>query len=549
MTHFHLFCKHSLCEITHWPGAPLGNLLERLGTAGLVTTAMMRSHLAGGTRRVRYPREMLAEVSPTPAWDHLDETDRTRVANSLQARLTPIAADPLNAARHLMAGQAWLKLDDLDELINDIEIHAGGASLPPIADRLRSAGIEHIYVFEPYHRHSDTTLWKAALDAGIAVRLVIDPGLDRSARHEGELPRHDFVGDLEISTTVHAALAASPARHDGPPPQQVGPLGCVELHQVTGANAGDLPWVTAGLLAGAGIPATTRDLPHVPTNLTTDNRVILVVVPSKADVLDMADRLGRHLVEPVVQFRTRHDAHAIETCTRILRGLLDNDATPLRDALLHRVGLVTPTAVGAARNLLRDIDTTGVADWIRLSAQRLASTPLLRPLSLVLTRLESAVSASPHQLLHALSLLVDIDALRRPNATGDGVSHLSPTIERAAGAATLRDALTVMDRSGWSPSRPTSFEPGRPRILVAAVNEITGVVVDVVVLVRPKTRGFPGSDCLPASSSEIAQRVLYGCLASARESVVLLHRGRNDLMPWAIGVAGVASQVHHLSGI
>lgn len=549
MSFEHNFCDHDLCVITHWPGAPLGQVLDHPRTVGLVTTTVMRSRLEGAARQVLYPRELLASVSPTPVWDHLDDEHRAHIAESLQRHLTSIATDPLTAAHRVMTGQAWLKSDELDGLIKELEIRAGGKPLPELGDRLRTAPMDRLMVFEPHHRHADSSLWRAAIDAGIRVRLVVDPGLERATRISDQLPVHSFDHAVDVSPAIHAVLAASPARNDSPPSHPLRSSGCVELHQFHGANAGDMPWLTAGLITSAGVTNSSKDLPRLRTNLVTEDRVILVVVPTQREVPDMADRLARHISEPVVQFRTRHDAHAIETCSCILRGLLDDDAAPLRDAVLHHVSRVAPSAIGRAQILLHGITTTGVEHWIQRAAQVLGEDPMLRPVALSLKHLGAKLTSAPRQLFSALSLLIQIDAPRRVSACGDGLAHLSPTIERAAGTSTLRDALTVMDRAGWSPSRPTVFEPGRQRIIVAAVNEIGSVEVDIVILVRAKTRGFPGSDTLPASSSEAAQRVLYGCLCSARESFVVLHRGRNDLLPWASGIEGVTTHAHHLADI
>jgi hypothetical protein len=98
--------------------------------------------------------------------------------------------------------------------------------------------------------------------------------------------------------------------------------------------------------------------------------------------------------------------------------------------------------------------------------------------------------------------------------------------------------------AGWSPSRPVEYITGQPRIVVAAANRIGATTADVVVITRSATRGFTGSDGRRVDRSDAAQRVLYSCMAAAREQVHVIHRGDNDLVPWAEAITGAV--VRHL---
>jgi hypothetical protein len=538
-------CDHPACVIIHWPGAHLGALLDEPGTVGLVTTAAMRAQLETAGRCVSFARELLASVTTTPAWDLATEVTRTAIATTLVEELARYSsADPLTAIASLCAGRLWLDLDTADRLMAEVEHRAGGGPLPTIGQRLDDAGVDRLVVYESHHRYCDRVLWPVALAAGIAVTFVVDPALERPDTLLGDLPRHRIDGSLDLTAPLRTVLGASPARTDGPPPSTTLPGGEVSIHRIDGADPGDLPWVLAHLLGSAGME-TKSTPPNCELTLPADlhKRTVLVVVARREDESTMRDRLSRHVNEPVVLMRAGSDDAAVEAAAAVVRGLIDDDPTPLVRSLLTRVDLVAPHAVDEARRLLAPLATASLGSWLCDAADALVDHHQLRPFAGTLSRLTVALDRGPEAVLTRLAELIDIDAPGRPSRTGAGRAHLAPTIARAAARDNLADALDVLETAGWSPSRPVAFEPNRPRIVVTSANRIGAVRADVVLIVRDKSRGFTGSHGFSAKHDDAAQRVLYRCLGAARHGAHVIHRGANDLMPWAEGLGGVT--VHH----
>jgi hypothetical protein len=538
-------CDHPVCVITHWPGADLGVLLDELGTVGPVTTAAMRAQLETVDRCVSFARELLASVTTTPAWDRADDTSRTSIATALADELSRYTrADPLTAISSLCAGRLWVDLNTADRLMAEVEHRAGGGPLPTIGQRLHDTGVDRLFVYESHHRYCDRVLWSAALAAGISVTFVVDPALERPDAISNDLPRHRLDGSLDLTAPLRTVLGASPARTDSPPPTAALSGGAVSIHRIDGADPGDLAWVLAHLLGSAGM-ATKSTPPNCELTLPADlhERTVLVVVARRNDESTMRDRLSRHVNEPVVLMRAGSDDAAVGAALSVVRGFIDDDPTPLVRALLTRVDLVAPHAVDEARHLLSPLATSSLGSWLCDAADALVDHHQLRPFAGTLSRLTVALDQGPEAVLTRLAELIDIDAPARPSRNGAGRAHLAPTIARAAARDNLADVLGVLETAGWSPSRPVAFEPNRPRIVVTSANRIGAVRADVVLIVRDKSRGFTGSHGFSAKHDDAAQRVLYRCLGTARHSAHVIHRGANDLMPWAEGLNGVS--VHH----
>ena len=538
--------------VTHWPGAPLGRLLDTPSTVGVVTTSAMRARLEGDDRRVMYPRELLAAVTDTPAWDAADSATRRAIARALRRDLDRFAhrdddrVDVLDALRH---GRLWVNASVMGRLLGEMESRAGGLPLPPLTARLRAVGIDSVVVFEPDRRYTETTFWSALGGDEVSVTLVIDPGDERHEVAGADTPCVELDGPLDLTDPVRTVLAASPVRDDGPPPLARHHGGAVSVHRLDGAHAADLPWVVASSLIAAGAAAHSTQLAPIALPTTLDDRTVLVVVPRRDEESSMRYGLARHLAEPVVLLRTGRDDAACVAATTMLRAVVDDDPRPLARVVTARIAAVTPGALDEARRRLAPISTPSLAAWLPAAADTLGQVPDLRPIAVALTRLAARLDDGPRALLTECAALVPIEATGRASRTGTGLVPLAPTVERAASAATIADALDTLAASGWSPSRTGIFEPDAPRILVTSANRIGAVRADVVIIVRPATRGFTGSMGLSARDNEIAQRVLYRALGAARHSAHLIHRGGDDLMGWAEDLDGVTVHRHDLGDV
>lgn len=536
--------------VTCWPGAPLHQLLDAPSTVGLVTTAAMRAQLEGGSRRVLYPRELLAAVTTTPAWDDAESATRRAIARALRHDLDRFAhrdddrVDVLDAMRH---GRLWVNASVMDRLLGETESRAGGAPLPPLATRLRANGIDAVVVFEPDHRYTDTLFWRALGGDEVTVTFVGDSGHEDHEVAGVDTPQVELDGPLDLSEAVRNVLAASPARTDGPPPPALHHGGAVSLHRLDGADTADLPWVVASALISAGAAAHSTQLASLAIPTALEARTVLVVVAHRGDESTMRHSLSRHLAEPVVLLRTGRDDAACAGATAMLRAVVDDDPKPLLRAVLTRVAAVAPSALDEARGALMPLPTNSLTVWLSAAVDTLGQHRDLRPLAVTLTRLAARLDEGPRALLAEFAALVPLEATGRASRTGTGVVPLAPTVERAAAAASIDDALETLAASGWSPSRSGRFEPDAPRILVTSANRIGAVRTDVVVIVRPATRGFTGSMGFSARDNDTAQWVLYRCLGAARHSAHLIHRGADDLAWWAHDIDGVTVQRHDLS--
>jgi hypothetical protein len=548
----HLHCDHHCCVASFWPGSPLQQLLEPPGTMGIVVTAAMRGRLSPVAERVRYGRELLAEVTLTPAWDSAGDQLRARVARAMRndlTRWTRSREDPVDALQAARSGQRWIPADLLNQLIIEMERRCGGDELPPLGQRLRGAGVQGLVVFEPNHVHATTEFWRDCPPAGMHVVLAHDPGGENPAHAYACLPQHQLEAPLQIASAVRSVLAVSPARRgDTPPPTAGGPPGVVSLHRIEGVDRHDMAWLTASALASSGAHARSQDLAPITLPASIAERGVLVVVPAKADEPLMRRDLERHLTEPVVMLRSGRDDPMIERCREMLEAVATGDQQPFARTLLDRVRYLAPTQTGVATAVLTTHRGLPLAEWLTACETDLRANRALKPFAGKLRTIARHLHDGPGLLIPALNGLVDLEARHRPRQTVGGASMLTPTVQRAAAASSIDEGLEVLMEAGWSPSRPVEYTTGQPRIVVAAANRIGATTADVVIITRSATRGFTGSDGRRADRSDEAQRTLYACLASAREQIHVLHRGHNDLMPWAEAINGVVVRHHNLPG-
>lgn len=120
----------------------------------------MRSHFENADCSVEYGRQLLARVTQTPCWDNVDPSEMKRILRAVGKRLHEVfghRTDIAKAVDDLRWGNVWLPVEICNKLLDEIERAAGGTPLPPIQERLRSAGIQRLLIFEPHHRDSDYT--------------------------------------------------------------------------------------------------------------------------------------------------------------------------------------------------------------------------------------------------------------------------------------------------------------------------------------------------------------------------------------------------------
>lgn len=542
-----LDCTHDVCAISIWPGSQIEQLLSGPDTAGVVTTLAMRSRLVDCPGKLFYSRELLAGITPMNVWESSDPLTQERAARKIWSRLKMYVdggCHPIDAANLLRNGELWVGLEIMEELLGELEIEICGSPLPSVSDRLRSKGITQIVVFEAEHTFSDHRFWLRRCEGAVQVSLALDLGREGAASLSENLPTHSFQAPVAISQSLRNVIDASPVRSDPSPPTKSKRRGTVSLHSVEGVDAQDMPWVVASALISAGVPTTETDLPSIPIPLSADGKTILIIVPHRAEEAAFRYRLAQHLDEPVVLLRSGRDDLSVNCCIRALVAIGADDPTPFAEALLKRVAAVCPEHLTVAQSIIANGIGMGLRVWLQAAMKSLQAEPALKPLGTSLARIERSLISTPKELIQEIACLLPLQAAHRTSRGRDGTINLSPTVERAAGCKTIQEAIHLLNASGWSPSRPVQFETDQPRIIVVSANRVGAVVADVVMLVRPGTRGFVGTRGGHANRVDVAQQVLYQCLGAARESVFVFFRGHNDLLPWITKVPEVKMFEH-----
>jgi hypothetical protein len=544
-------CSHPICAVTYWPGAALDDLIDDPHSVGITVTETMRHRFATSMDRVHYGRGLVSQVTHTPAWDAADDPTLDSVAKSMARILSDHGVhsdNPRAALEALRRGRLRLRAAVTNELIGKVERSCGGDSLPQLGQRLLAAGVTRLVLFEPEHVHAEATFWRQCVNDGVKIVYAVDPGLENVERTIVNLDRHPHPGRLSIAASIREMLAASPVRSDGPPPGDSTAEGVVSLHRVDGCDSDDLGWITASALVSAGVAGRARDRAPVSLSASLDRQGVLVVVPRVDQVSATVRDLERHLGEGVVRLRAGDDDVTAERCRTLLTAVLTDDYQPFAAALHDRVHAVAPHLLPSLEDVTSRVGAATLQGWLVAVADGLRRNRGLKPFAHSLAAVAAATDGTPMKLITTLAGLVDLEANGQSRRTANGAGRFTPTVERARSAATLDEALNVLCRDGWLPCRRVEYVERQPRIVVAAANQVGAVTADVVLIVRPGLRGFTGSGPRGAGD-DTAQRILYGCLAAAREQIHVIHRGANDLMPWAEGRTGVSVHCHDLSGL
>lgn len=543
-------CSHPICAVTYWPGAALDDLIDDPHSVGIAVTATMRHRFSTSMERVHYGRELVARVTHTPAWDAADGPSLNAVAKSMARILSAHGVhsdNPQAALEALRRGRLRLPTAITNELIGRVEHRCGGDSLPRLGQRVLAAGVTRLVLFEPEHVHAEATFWRQCANDGVKIVYAVDPGLENAERTIINLDRHPHPGRLSIAASIREVLAASPVRSDGPPSSDCTAEGVVSLHRVDGCDGDDLGWITASALVSAGVAGRARDRAPVSLSASLVRQGVLVVVLRVDQVGAMVRDLERHLGERVVRLRAGDDDVTVERCRTLLTAVLTDDYQPFTAALHDRVHAVASHLLPSLEEVTLRLGVATLQGWLVAVADALRQNRGLKPFAHSLAAVAAATDGTPMQVITALAGLVDLEANGQSRRIANGARRFTPTVERARSSATLDEALNVLCRDGWLPCRRVEYVEGQPRIVVAAANQVGAVAADVVLIVRPGLRGFTGSGPRGAGDDTV-QRVLYGCVAAAREQVHVIHRGANDLMPWAEGRTGVSVYRHDLSG-